>query len=211
MQPSVRPGRILPAIIVSQFAGTSLWFAGNAILPELEAHFGLGPGAVATITSAVQAGFITGTLVFAFLNLSDRISPRVLFLLCALLAAAANAAIMLLDLVAHPYPVLLALRFITGFFLAGVYPLGMKIAAGWYREGLGAALGYLVGALVLGTAFPHLVKGMGHGMSWAAVTASLSLLAVGGGVVMFALVPDGPHLAKGTRFDPRCHSSLWGK
>ena len=206
---AARPSRILPAIIVSQFAGTSLWFAGNAILPDLQRELGLAADSVASVTSAVQAGFIAGTLVFAVLNLSDRVSPRVLFLACSLIGALANAAIALAVDSSHPHATLLALRFATGFFLAGIYPLGMKIAASWYREGLGGALGYLVGALVLGTAFPHLVKGLGHELPWTLVTALVSTLAAAGGVLMFALVPDGPYLARGTRFDPKAIPTIF--
>ena len=84
----------------------------------------------------------------------------------------------------------------------------MKIAAGWYREGLGGALGYLVGALVLGTAFPHLVKGLGHAMQWTTVTGWLSAVALLGGFAMYLLVPDGPHLVKGTRFDVRALATI---
>ena len=209
MTHQARPGRILPAIVFSQFAGTSLWFAGNAILPDLQRDLALGDHAVATITSAVQLGFIAGTLVFALLNVSDRFSPRAVFLACALLGAVANAAIVVLPHIGHPYAALLALRFATGFFLAGIYPVGMKIAAGWYRGGLGGALGYLVGALVLGTAFPHLVKGLGHAMPWTTATVWLSGLAAAGGFVMFALVPDGPYLVKGTRFDPKAMATIF--
>lgn len=198
-----RPRRILPAIVFSQFAGTSLWFAGNAVLPDLQRELGLGPDALATITSAVQMGFIAGTLVFALANLADRFSPRAVFLASAILGAVANGAIVLLARDASAYAPLLALRFATGFCLAGIYPVGMKIAASWYREGLGGALGYLVGALVLGTAFPHLIKGLGHALPWTTVTAWLSALAVAGGAIMYALVPDGPHHPRGTRFDPR--------
>lgn len=197
-----RPARILPAIVLSQFAGTSLWFAGNAVLPDLQRELGLAPRAIGTITSAVQLGFIAGTLVFATLSIADRYSPRMVFLACALLGAAANGAVSLVAGLPEPFAAILALRFVTGFFLAGIYPVGMKIAAGWYREGLGAALGYLVGALVLGTAFPHLVKGLGQNLPWATVLAWLSALAAAGGVLMFAAVPDGPHLAKSARFDP---------
>ena len=198
-----RPARILPAIVLSQFAGTSLWFAGNALLPDLQRELGLGADALAAVTSAVQSGFIAGTLVFALLNVSDRWSPRVVFFCCALLGALGNAAIAWAPSFPAPYATLIALRFATGFFLAGIYPVGMKIAAGWYREGLGGALGFLVGALVLGTAFPHLVKGLGHTLSWSAVAVSLSAVAAAGGLLMFLLVPDGPHLAKGTPFDVR--------
>src|SRR5687767_11313743 len=88
-----RPARILPVIVFSQFAGTSLWFAGNALLPDLQRELGLGAEALASVTSAVQSGFIAGTLVFALLNVSDRWSPRVVFFCCALLGALANAAV----------------------------------------------------------------------------------------------------------------------
>jgi MFS family permease len=98
---------------------------------------------------------------------------------------------------------LLLLRFATGFFLAGIYPVGMKIAAGWYDHGLGRALGYLVGALVLGTAFPHLMRASGTHLPWQQVVAWVSVLALSGGAAMLALVPDGPHLPRGSGFDPR--------
>jgi MFS family permease len=104
---------------------------------------------------------------------------------------------------ADGYGSLLALRFLTGFFLAGIYPVGMKIATGWYRSDLGNALGFLVGALVLGTAFPHLLKGLGQALPWEAVMVAVSALAACGGLLMFVLVADGPHLAKGARFDPK--------
>ena len=206
---SARPARILPVIIVSQFAGTSLWFAGNALLPDLQRALGLGAEAVASVTSAVQLGFIAGTLAFAVLNVSDRFSPRAVFLACAALGAAANAALAALPGTPHAYAALLALRFATGFFLAGIYPVGMKIAASWYREGLGGTLGWLVGALVAGTAFPHLLKGVGAALAWHQVTLWLSALALGGGLLMYALVPDGPHLPRGTRFDPRAIATIF--
>jgi MFS family permease len=104
---------------------------------------------------------------------------------------------------------LLVLRFATGFFLAGIYPVGMKIAAGWYRDDLGKALGFLVGALVLGTAFPHLLKGLGAALPAQQVMLGVSALAVAGGAAMFALVPDGPYLSRGARFDPRALASVF--
>ena len=207
--PADRPARILPAIVVSQLAGVSLWFAGNAVLPDLQREWGLGDEAVGSITTAVQLGFIAGTLLFAVLNISDRFSPRRVFLACALLGAAANASIALLPAADAPYAWLLTLRFLVGFFLAGIYPVGMKIAAGWYREGLGGALGYLIGAFVLGTALPHLVRGWGQALPWLAVLGWLSVLAALGGVVMYTLVPDGPYMARATKFDARAMSAIW--
>jgi MFS family permease len=197
---AARPAGILPVIILSQFAGTSLWFAGNAVIDELQRKWNLGTDAIGPVTSAVQLGFIAGTLVFAFFAVSDRYSPRKVFLLCSLLGALANLGVYLL---ADGYASLLALRFATGFFLAGIYPVGMKIAAGWYQRDLGNAIGLLVGALVLGTAFPHLLKAFGHALPWEAVTIAVSATAALGGVLMFVFVPDGPHAAKGAKFDAR--------
>ena len=170
-----RPARILPFIILSQFACTSVWFAGNAVVVDLQRDWGLSEHSVGYVISSVQLGFILGTLLFALLAVADRYSPRTVFFVCSLAAAAANLAI----LIAPPGLVsLLILRFATGFFLAGIYPVGMKIAASWYAEGLGRALGYLVGALVLGTAFPHLLRGLGAELPWQQVLLCVSLLAV---------------------------------
>ncbi len=194
------PARVLPVIIVSQFAGTSLWFAGNAVLADLPVEWGLTPAALGNVTSAVQLGFIIGTLAFAFLTIADRYSPRRVFFVCSVAGAVANLGV---AFVVQGYASLLALRFATGFFLAGIYPVGMRIAAGWYARGLGHAIGLLVGALVVGTAFPHLLRGLGHALPWQDVTMAVSAIAAAGGVLMLALVPDGPYLAKSARFDAR--------
>ncbi len=184
------PKHILPLIVLGQFCGTCLWFAGNAVIPDLSAAFHLGPKGVANLTSAVQFGFIVGTLVFAFFNIPDRFAPRRVFLLSSMLGGVFNAMIVVLP---GGQWSLLFCRFFTGFFLAGIYPVGMKIAADWYQRGLGKALGYLVGALVLGTAFPHLLRGLGANWSWQTVLATTSIIAASGGFLLFLLVPDGPH------------------
>ena len=201
-----RPAHILPVIVASQFAGTALWFAGNAVLGDLQQTWGLAPAALGYVTSAVQLGFISGTLVFAFLAIADRYSPRLVFLLCSLASAVANLGVLAADGGLAP---LLICRFATGFFLAGIYPVGMKIAAGWYRTGLGNALGFLVGALVLGTAFPHLLKALGQSWPWQHVLIGVSLIAAAGGWLMYLLVPDGPNLAKGAKFDPRALAAVF--
>lgn len=181
----------------SQFAGTSLWFAGNAVLPDLQDSLQLQEGALAMLTSAVQLGFIAGTLVFALLSLADRVSPRLLFMLCALLGATANALVLF---TADDFHAVLLLRGLTGFLLAGVYPVGMKIAASWYSTGLGKAIGYLVGALVMGTAFPHLIRALGTSLPWQQVLVAVSVLAAFGGVLLYLLVPDGPYFKRGATF-----------
>lgn len=184
-------------IVIAQFLGTSLWFAGNAVAPEISQLLDL-PGILASITSVVQFGFILGTLVFAIFSVPDRFSPSDVFFFSSILAACANLLIIILPM---QLTIVLACRFMVGFFLAGIYPVGMKIAADYFQKGLGAALGFLVGALVLGTAFPHLLKGLDLNFSWKIVlwfTSGLSLL---GGVIVGFFVPDGPFHKINSKFD----------
>lgn len=180
---------ILPIIVIAQFCCTSLWFASNAVMSDLVINFKLAETAIGHLTSAVQFGFILGTLVFALLAIADRFSPSKVFLISALLGATFNAGILW---EANTLATMLSLRFLTGFFLAGIYPVGMKIAADYFEKGLGKSLGFLVGALVLGTAFPHLLKGITNAFPWESVIITTSSLAVLGGLMMVVLVPDGP-------------------
>ena len=184
----VRRG-ILPIIVFAQFCGTSLWFASNGILDDLSAAFHLPEAALEHLTSAVQLGFIAGTLVFALFTLADRYSPSRVFFWSAILGALFNAG-MIWD--GNTMTTLLVLRFATGFFLAGIYPVGMKIASDYFDKGLGVSLGYLVGALVVGTAFPHILRGSGESIPWQWVAGITSLLALTGGVLV-AFLPDGPY------------------
>jgi MFS family permease len=188
--------RILPVIVLSQFFCTSLWFAGNAVMGDLIKNFGLNAGFLANLTSSVQFGFICGTLVFAVLAIADRFSPSRVFFTCALIAALFNLGICINDL---SIEFILGFRFFTGFFLAGVYPVGMKIASDYYQKGLGRSLGFLVGALVLGTSFPHLLKSFSANLPWKYVIVSISILAALGGLAMLVFVPDGPFRKPGQR------------
>ena len=192
------PRRILPAIIFSQFTGTSLWFAGNAVLPDLQRLWELSADALGYMTSSVQLGFIAGTLTFATLAISDIYSPRKIFLICSLIGAFCNAGVYLF---AEGLVSLMVFRFLTGFFLAGIYPVGMKVAAGWYQQDLGKAIGFLTGGLVLGIAFPHLLKALGQSLPWSSVLLSVSAIAALGGLLMYVLVPDGPYHTKNPKFD----------
>ncbi|MCM4171670.1 MFS transporter [Arenibacter sp. TNZ] len=181
---------ILPIIIISQFACTSLWFAGNAVVDDLILKTGLGTEIIGYVLTSVQLGFIIGTLVFSLLMIADRYSPAKVFMTCAFLAALCNALLLAGDI---SKTVLFMARLGTGFFLAGIYPVGMKIAADYYEQGLGKALGYLVGALVLGSAFPHLLKGLELGEDYTIVIKITSLMAILGGTAMYFLVPNGPY------------------
>ncbi|WP_339705359.1 MFS transporter [Algoriphagus aquimarinus] len=184
-------------IVIAQFLGTSLWFAGNAVAPEISQLLDL-PGILASITSVVQFGFILGTLVFAIFSVPDRFSPSDVFFFSSILAACSNLLIIILPM---QLTIVLACRFMVGFFLAGIYPVGMKIAADYFQKGLGAALGFLVGALVLGTAFPHLLKGLDLNFSWKIVLWFTSGLALLGGVIVGFFVPDGPFHKINSKFD----------
>ena len=182
--------RVLPVIVIAQFLCTSLWFAGNAVLPDLIARLQAPDSLLAHMTSAVQLGFISGTLLFALLTINDRYAPSNVFFFSAVIAAGFNLLITIEGLSSTS---LLLFRMLTGFFLAGIYPVGMKIASDYFQQGLGKSLGFLVGALVLGTAFPHLLKSVTVSLPWKYVLYSTSGLALVGGMLLWLLVPDGPH------------------
>ncbi|NQY05427.1 MAG: MFS transporter [Flavobacteriaceae bacterium] len=189
---------ILPIIVFSQFCCTSLWFAGNGVMSDLITSFKLSEEALGHLTSAVQFGFIIGTLCFSILTLVDRFPPSKVFFISALLGALCNLG---MTWEGNTLTSIIGFRFLTGFFLAGIYPVGMKIAADYYESGLGKALGYLVGALVLGTAFPHLLKDMTTTFPWKSVIIAISGLATLGGLLMLLLVPNGPFRKVSTQFD----------
>lgn len=189
---------ILPLIVVAQFCCTSLWFAVNAVMGDLTVNFQLENTALGQLTSVIQFGFIVGTLTFAILTIADRFSPSKVFCFSAVSGAILNA-LMLLEM--NTLMSLLFLRFLTGFFLAGIYPIGMKIAADYYEKGLGKSLGFLVGALVLGTAFPHLLKSFDRIFSWETLVLVTSCLALLGGFLMLVFVPNGPYRSASQALD----------
>lgn len=189
---------ILPVIVISQFCCTSLWFAGNGVMSEFIVSFNLKASALGHLTSAIQFGFILGTLIFAILTIADRFSPSKVFLTCAILGSIFNVGVIWEG---NNLASILSLRFITGFFLAGIYPVGMKIAADYYEKGLGKSLGFLVGALVVGTAFPHLAKEITEAFTWKSVLILTSSLAIIGGLLMLIIVPDGPYRKPGNQLN----------
>ena len=174
----------------------STWFSTAAVLGQLRADWGLGRSAASWLTIVVQLGFVAGAVVSSLSNLADRVPPRRLILMGATGAAAANALIV----VADSFGPALALRFLTGAFLAGVYPPALKAMSSWYVKGRGFALGVMVGALALGSALPHLINGLG-GLDWRPTLLVASSITLAGGVVAEVMGRDGPHLATGARFD----------
>ncbi len=159
-------------------------------MPEIVKQFELNHQFLAHAISAVQLGFVIGTLCYAILAIADRFSPSKVFFISAVIAALFNLAICMEGINTTS---ILLFRFFTGFFLAGIYPVGMKIAADYFQKGLGNSLGFLVGALVLGTAFPHLLKNATAQFPWKYVIYTTSLLSVLGGLIIYLFVPDGPY------------------
>ncbi len=201
------PRHILPVLVLAQFAGTSLWFAVNAVMPDLQRELGWPASAVGPLTSALQFGFIVGTLVFALLAIADRFAPRRVFLFCALAGAACTVGAW--ATVTH-HEALLAWRFLTGIFLAGIYPVGMKIAAQWYTRGLGAALGLLIGALVLGSASAHALRALSGSLPWPTLMLGVAALAAAGGLLLFFGLGDPPGaVARVTTLQWRALGTLW--
>jgi len=191
--------RTLALLALAELLGMSLWFSGSAVVPALVSEWKLGEGSAELLTLSVQIGFVAGTALSAFLNLPDIISARRLFTLTAIAGAVVNG---MFGLVAHDLTTAVVLRFLTGMFLAGVYPPAMKILATWFRHGRGLALGVLVGALTLGKATPYLVNGIGS-RNWRFNVLFVSLLAAAGALVALVFVRDGPLALPPARFDWR--------
>lgn len=180
--------RILALLALAELLGMALWFSASSVADQLAARWGMSPTQVGWLSNAVQLGFVFGTATAALLNLADILPARRYFTAAALLGAAANASLLL----ATDAAVGLALRFLTGFCLAGVYPPAMKMVASWFRERRGLAIGMLIGALTLGKASPYLVNSI-SGREVSAVVLTTSLFAVGAALLVGLFYRDGPH------------------
>ena len=195
---------MLAALAVAELCGMTLWFSATAVTPVLVDEFRMPADRAAWLTMAVQAGFVVGTLGSAVLNLADVLNARVLLFSGALAAAAANA----LVVAAANAESVIALRFLTGAALACVYPPGMKLAAGWFREQRGFALGILIGALTLGKAMPHLLTAL-YGRDWREPMLLASVLAIVGGTIALVVVRDGPFVTATSPFNPHAIRKIW--
>lgn len=188
--------RAVLVVAGSQLLALTLWFSATAVVPRLSEEWGLSLEQASGLTTAVQIGFVVGALTLATLNVADLVPSRTLFASAAVFGAVVNG--LLLTLGAGDYEWAFALRFSTGFALAGVYPAGMKVMAGWFRAGRGFALGALVGALAVGSASPHLIRGLGF--DWQGVIGAASALAVVASALMFFFLDDGPYEVVSQRF-----------
>lgn len=188
--------RVLAVLSVAELLAMAPWFSASAVAPALAEAWRLTSAETGWLTISVQLGFVAGALVSAVLTLSDRWSARRLVAAAAALAALATAGVAL-----APDPGEgIALRFVTGAALAGVYPPGMKIAAGWFREGRGLAIGILVGALTVGSAAPHLVRWAVPADAWRLALAIAAAAALGGGLLVLVIPHDGPYAAPSRPF-----------
>ncbi|MBV6657834.1 MAG: MFS transporter [Devosiaceae bacterium] len=182
----------------------SLWFVAAAVLPGMTTEFALSAGQQAALSSGVQGGFVIGALFLAVTGLPDRLDPRVVFSVCAVLAGLANALLLVVPL---DGATAVALRVATGALLAGVYPVGMKIAVGWGAKDRGLLVGLLVAAVAMGSASPHALALLG-GADWRSTVMLASALSVAAGFLVFG-ARLGPHHARAARFNPRAIRTAW--
>lgn len=186
-------------VSLAVFLASSIWFSGTAAVPQLQKVWSLSDSEGAWLTISVQLGFITGTFLYAASNLADRFNARKVFFASAVAGAAFNACFAWL---AEGIFSAALFRFFTGVTLAGVYPVGMKIVASWFQSGLGWRLGILVGSLTFGKASPYLIELLVPSPDWRARVSSASIASLTGGVLVIALLGDGPFLKGRARFDP---------
>ena len=190
--------RSVSILVITVILALALWFSGTAVVPSLRAEFGLSGLQSSLFTSFVQIGFVAGALVSAVLGLADRIDPRRLITLSALIAGFVNFGLLYVDPASMNA---LALRFITGMCMAGIYPPSMKLVAGWANVDLGLLVGILVGALTLGSAVPHLFNAWG-GVDWR-LTIELSSTAAIAASVIVSFASLGPNQAAAQKFQTK--------
>jgi len=173
-------------------------FSTSAVLSELRSRWSLSTNESSVLIVVLQLGFVVGAVVSAVAGLPDKVPPRSLIAVSALLAAIVNGAIVAVD----SYGPAVLLRFLTGAFLAGVYPPSLKLIATWYQSSRGMAMGVMVAAVTVGSATPHLVNAFG-GIRWSTVMITTSLLTVVGGLVVARFVRDGPFSFPASSFELR--------
>ena len=190
------PRQVLFIVAIAELLAMAPWFSASAVAPTLATVWQLSPASTAWLTISVQLGFVAGALVSAMLTLADRLSARRL-----VAGSATIAAIATLGVAAAPGIGLgIGCRLLTGAALAGVYPPGMKIAAGWFKESRGWAIGILVGALTLGSASPHLVRWAVTPAAWRVVLVIAAISALAGGLLVLLVPNDGPYAAPSPPF-----------
>ena len=194
----------IAVLALCQVLAMALWFSASAVVPQLTAEYRLTGFMQAALTSGVQLGFVAGCLVSAFFGLADRLELRRFLACSAAFGAAANALLLVVDPSSWAMPVI---RFATGMAMAGVYPVGMKLASTWADGDMGLMVGILVGALTLGSASPHLFNALG-GVDWR-VPVALSSVAALAAAALINAASVGPNRAPAPRFDPHAVLDAW--
>ncbi|MEP6791013.1 MAG: MFS transporter, partial [Ramlibacter sp.] len=194
----------LAILLLCEVGAMTVWFSSASVVATVQQTQAVSAQAAALLTSAIQAGFVLGTLASALLSLADRFDPRRLFMMSALVAAAATATLAFLP----PTGVAVyVLRFVTGMCMAGVYPVGMRLAATWAKGDLGLLIGLLVGALTFGSASPHLLAAVG-GADWRLVYGVAAGCAGLAGIAIL-LCSVGPNITRAAKIDLGKFRQAW--
>ncbi|MFN2136039.1 MAG: MFS transporter [Candidatus Promineifilaceae bacterium] len=191
--------RTVLLLSLAELLAMGLWFSASAVTPTLADIWGLNGGQVAWLSMAVTVGFVAGAVLSALTNLADIYPPRYVFFISAMIGAAATALISL----SSGFLAAVVLRLVTGFVLAGVYPVGMKIMATWMKEDRGLGIGLLTGALAIGTASPHLIRALGGINNWQFVLYVAATLAAVGGLIALWIGELGPYRSAPAMFNWR--------
>ncbi|BCM17969.1 MFS transporter [Mesorhizobium sp. J8] len=190
--------RVLSLLCLAVVLSLTTWFSATAILPELKQELALGPSAEAWLTNGVQVGFVIGALAASLVNLPDLVRLSRLMAAAALVAALANATLLL-----HPGPGgVIAARIVTGAALAGVYPPALKLVATWFTRDRGLALGAVIGALTVGSALPHLFRAVSTALDWRPVVAAASVATAAGALLFLLFAKEGPYPFGKAVFEP---------
>ncbi|RPJ18234.1 MAG: MFS transporter [Chloroflexi bacterium] len=190
--------RTIILLSIAELLGMAVWFSASAVIASLAETWSLNDSGRAWLTMSVQAGFVIGALISAFLNLSDIIPASRLIAASSFLAAVSTV---LIPLFADSLPLALVLRVFTGIFLAGVYPVGMKIITTWTQKDRGLGIGLLVGALAIGSASPHLLNAFGGISDWKPVMIWAAALAAIGGLISLLFIQEGPYKKPSPKFN----------
>lgn len=200
VESNLRVGKrnVILLLSLAELLAMGTWFSASAVVGALTSAWDLNSAGQAWLTLSVQAGFVAGSVASALINLADRVPARWLFAISAFLAALSTG---LIAVFVNSLAPAIVLRFLTGLFLVGVYPVGMKIMATWTKADRGLGIGILVGALTLGTAFPHLLNTLTGMENWRVALEIGAILAGAGGLVAVFFIREGPYQTTATRFN----------
>lgn len=196
---------VLLVLSVAQFLALTLWFSANAVIPQLGSYWDLSGFEIDLLSISVTGGFVVGGLASAFFNLPDIIETRSIFTISALAGGLSNS----MSSFAPSFSMVIVFRFLTGVFLAGVYPTGMKLAATWFLERRGFAIGMIIAALTAGSGLPYLFNLTGI-PDWRVLLNISTGLAVISGLMVWTFVDEGPHGGGVSRFDRRNVKKIMG-